>query len=582
MRYRSASIISFFFTCGRSANRNISQGLVGLVVLLSVSGCGGGGSDSASSSDNIFINAGADRNVTEGATVTLTAEVSGGSESLTYRWSASPALSITQADNAAPTATFTAPAAAQHTEYTLTATVTDTNGRTATDTVVIMVVPDNIAPVAQIVVPTYEDLPVNTFPAGAKITLSGTGSSDADAPDTTDPIAKWAWQQTEGTDVVADVEKNKPRLTFTTPIANTAQTLKFELVVTDAEGATNTAGVALSIQSGSDTKPTVTAGENHAVFSGESIILNGTADSSVPSAFPLQSQWEASGAQSVQIQQPENVLTFAVAPVVSSKTNLTFTLGVTDANGNHVEKEIEVVVRPFPVPLINDTGMITQGTNKDITDTHQNAWPGQDGQRGADVVAKSGFIEKAGRGEASFDFTKLNSNGDEEDGDASNWSCVRDNVTGLVWENKTSDGGIHDAGNSYSWYQSDDNGGYSGALASADAVCTLSQCNAQAYAQAVNAEGLCGFYDWRLPTHFELMSLVHFGIKNGAMIDESYFPFTGDLSDAPLWYWTRQPGADGVQGDVANNAWALDFASGVDNFLNKAEVAHVRLVRAGR
>jgi len=31
---------------------------------------------------------------------------------------------------------------------------------------------------------------------------------------------------------------------------------------------------------------------------------------------------------------------------------------------------------------------------------------------------------------------------------------VRDNVTGLIWENKTDDGTIHDKNNQYTWYDS--------------------------------------------------------------------------------------------------------------------------------
>ncbi|MCP4234659.1 MAG: DUF1566 domain-containing protein, partial [Aestuariibacter sp.] len=49
-----------------------------------------------------------------------------------------------------------------------------------------------------------------------------------------------------------------------------------------------------------------------------------------------------------------------------------------------------------------------------------------------------------------------------------------------------------------------------------------------------------------------------------------------------LWYWTSLPSADGVSNDAAQNAWAIDFISGVDNFLNKSSAASIRLVRAGR
>jgi hypothetical protein len=75
---------------------------------------------------------------------------------------------------------------------------------------------------------------------------------------------------------------------------------------------------------------------------------------------------------------------------------------------------------------------------------------------------------------------------------------------------------------------------------------------------------------------------MHLGIADDVAIDEDYFPNTGSVSTEPLWYWTSVPSADGVNSDNAQNAWALDFDSGVDNFLNKSTAARVRLVRAGR
>ena len=128
----------------------------------------------------------------------------------------------------------------------------------------------------------------------------------------------------------------------------------------------------------------------------------------------------------------------------------------------------------------------------------------------------------------------------------------------------------------------EDNGGFEGDINGSATACTLTNCNTQAFVDQVNLQGLCGFYDWRLPTHRELMSLVHFGITDAAMIDPDFYPNTGDIAAQPLWYWTANPGADGVQDDSAQNAWAIDFASGVDNFLNKSEAARIRLVRAGR
>ena len=54
-------------------------------------------------------------------------------------------------------------------------------------------------------------------------------------------------------------------------------------------------------------------------------------------------------------------------------------------------------------------------------------------------------------GHAGFSFTKLSSAGDDLPASASQWSCVRDNVTGLIWEKKTDDGSEQDKDNSYLW-----------------------------------------------------------------------------------------------------------------------------------
>lgn len=111
---------------------------------------------------------------------------------------------------------------------------------------------------------------------------------------------------------------------------------------------------------------------------------------------------------------------------------------------------------------------------------------------------------KSGRGKAGFDFTRLNANGDEQDGSADSWSCVRDNVTGLVWEVKADDGSFQDGGFTYSWYSEEVNGGFEGDETGANATCLLTNCNTSAYVAAVNAQGLCGFMigDCLLTTSF--------------------------------------------------------------------------------
>jgi hypothetical protein len=228
--------------------------------------------------------------------------------------------------------------------------------------------------------------------------------------------------------------------------------------------------------------------------------------------------------------------------------------------------------------------VILQATDSQILSSYQGDYPGQDGQRGQDIMHANGLSEKAGRGEQGFDFTRLDDKGDEVDDETSSWHCVRDNITGLIWESKTDvlTTTLHSNNHSYSWFESDDEGGFDGDENGVTTSCSLTSCNTESYITEVNSQGLCNFRDWRLPTHNELLSILHLGQASAPMIDADYFPNTTDSLSAPVWYWTKDSSADGFINEQAQNAWAIDFSSGNDNFLNKSTAGRVRLVRAGR
>ena len=54
-------------------------------------------------------------------------------------------------------------------------------------------------------------------------------------------------------------------------------------------------------------------------------------------------------------------------------------------------------------------------------------------------------------GKAGFSYTKLDVDGNDLSASAVSWSCVRDNITGFIWEIKTDDGGVRDKDNKYFW-----------------------------------------------------------------------------------------------------------------------------------
>ena len=226
---------------------------------------------------------------------------------------------------------------------------------------------------------------------------------------------------------------------------------------------------------------------------------------------------------------------------------------------------------------LNDTGITS------CSSVHQpdqacpvTGLPDQDAETGRDSLAQAGLLVKSGAGEAGFDFTKLDIDGAPLANPSLSfaeqpWSCVRDNVTGLVWEKKTSDFSIHRASSTFAWFNDDvtTNGGNAGTLNGNLALCALNNCNTQDYTAAVNAEKLCGFSDWRVPTTQELRSIVNYGVV--ASIDTNYFPDT-----TPGLYWSSVSFA--LESGAAY-AIGLGIPFSGDRSIFKSSARYVRLVR---
>jgi hypothetical protein len=172
-------------------------------------------------------------------------------------------------------------------------------------------------------------------------------------------------------------------------------------------------------------------------------------------------------------------------------------------------------------------------------------------------------------GHAGFSFTKIDSNGNVLAADASSWDCVLDNVTGLIWEIKTNDNGLRDKNWTYTWFNSNSttNGGKPGTT-NGGSCYDSSNCDTEKYVTQVNAEGLCGYTDWRMPNLGELQSIADLG-SGSPTIDSNYFPNTNSEV-----YWSES-----VVVSSTGFAWGVDFSYVEGNLgATKNSDHYVRLV----
>ena len=226
----------------------------------------------------LSADAGPDKSIVVGASITLEGSASDGTPPYAYSWS--PTTGLDHPTEAQPTAS-----PASTTTYTL--TVTDDRGQTAGDLVTVTVVPAVVADAG----------PDKSIAAEGSTTLEGSASGGI-------PPYSYSWSPTSGLDD-ANIAQ---------PTASPMTTTTYTLTVTDDLGQTDTDSVTVTVAAA----VAADAGPDKAIASGGSALLQGSASGGVP---PYSYSWSpTTGLNDPNIAQP----------TATPATTTTYTLTVTD------------------------------------------------------------------------------------------------------------------------------------------------------------------------------------------------------------------------------------------------------------
>lgn len=376
-------------------------------------------------------------------------------------------------------------------------------------------------------------------------------------------IETYKWIQVEGVTVQLN-DVNSVNSTFIAPTTIEQLNLTFKLIVTDNNSLTDSDTVRITVLPINEI-PTVNASSDKIVSENTNILLEGI--SSDLDGYIVSSIWTQLTGEDITINDFTSLIANFNAPSLTSTMILTFNLAVTDNEGATNNDSVQITIQALD--QLNDTGVVncTDGTNNllicPVVD-----YNGQDGELGRDARSLVGDLQKIGGGNAGFDFTKLDSNGLPLDYSAADWSCVKDNFTGFIWEVKKHNNLLQEKNNTYSWYNPDNNNNGGDVGTQNGGTCIGSNCDINDYLKVINNNELCGSNKWQLPSVSQLQSIIDYSqIYPVPTIDNNYFPNTINSN-----YWTLSPSA------MNSSAFLLNFSTGGTYVSAKWGPNHVRLV----
>jgi hypothetical protein len=143
---------------------------------------------------------------------------------------------------------------------------------------------------------------------------------------------------------------------------------------------------------------------------------------------------------------------------------------------------------------------------------------------------------------------------------------VTDNLTDLVWEQKTDDGSVHDQHNTYYW--------------TLGAPTYLGDGTAfSVFLATLNGSSFAGANDWRVPTFAELMTILNqpYPCATSPCVDSAFGPYS-----PAAFYWSSTSYLTSNPYDpYPPSAWHVSFSVGAVEAWDKWKENGVRAVRGG-
>ncbi|TMO48205.1 DUF1566 domain-containing protein [Pseudoalteromonas ruthenica] len=543
---------------------------ISVILATGLLACGGSGGDEVT--ENASINVGADRDAVEKSELIINAQVSppGG----TFRWQQLSGPAIEGLPSEEQELALMLPDVKGDRAAQIKVDYRAPDNTLVSDTLTINIASANQLPQIAIAQIAPEQLPSQYNDV---VTLSAAGSSD---PDENGFIASYLWQQTEGPQLQFSAV-DEATLSFRHPLLDSDTTLAWTVFVSDDEGGQVSTEYSLLLNKTAQVV-IANAGDDQQATEFDTVTLNAGNSETVSGQFSC--YWQQQSGSAVTLASERQCETQFVAPDIDVAQQLSFSVRVSDELNRSASDEVTVSVQRRALGLINDTGMSACFNNSQAISCDSTDFQGQDAQQGRDSVAQR--LDKVGKGDMAFDFTKLNEFADELPDSATEFACVRDNVTGLIWEVKQANThtlpntDLREGQNHYSWALNGEGGVLIGSeRAPANSSCPSDvDCSVQQYIDEVNAIDFCGGANWRLPTYVELLSLVDYQRHGQAhMISPDYFIHTPSVSLlGHLNYWTSRTSVDGQS---LSQAFIIDMSSGNDLAYPKGNTAYVRLVR---